>query len=158
MKKKKEQFVKSPDSITKALYEVISGEKNQRRDWDFFLYLFNSNARLLPYELNSKNNFELNFLSPLDYQNTIGKWLESKRETGFFEYEMNKTITIFGNIAHVFSSYESFHSKTDDSPYMRGINSFQLLFDKNRWWILNILWMRETVDHPIPIAYLKSIN
>ena len=154
MKKKKEHIVKSIDKITKELYSVISGERGEKRDWDLFLYLFNSNARLIPFELNSKKNFELKFLSPLDYKNTIGKWLETKRETGFFESEIHKKIIKYGRIAHVISSYESFHDKKDSIPYMRGINSFQLVFDQNRWWILNILWFRETLEHKIPEEYL----
>jgi hypothetical protein len=38
---------------------------------------------------------------------------------------------------------------------MSGINSIQLIFDGNRWWIVNIYWTGETKENPIPKKYLK---
>jgi hypothetical protein len=37
---------------------------------------------------------------------------------------------------------------------MRGINSFQLFYDGNRWWIVNIFWQQESAQDPIPEEYL----
>jgi len=65
---------------------------------------------------------------------------------------------IYGNIAHVFSTYEAFKTRDDKKPFMRGINSFQLLNDGKRWWVVNIFWQAETPDNPIPKKYLKSRN
>ena len=87
-----------------------------------------------------------------DYIKSSGKWLV---DNGFIEKEVHRTVDAFGNIAHVFSTYESFHSKTDDAPFMRGINSIQLLNDGKRWWIVNIYWTQETEENPIPKKYLK---
>jgi hypothetical protein len=39
-------------------------------------------------------------------------------------------------------------------PFARGINSFQLLKDGDRYWIVNIFWDAESSDHPIPAHYL----
>jgi len=39
---------------------------------------------------------------------------------------------------------------------MRGINSFQLMNDGKRWWVINIYWQAETPDNKIPEKYLKS--
>ena len=66
-----------------------------------------------------------------------------------------RRVEYFGSIAHVFSSYESFHTETDEEPFMRGINSIQLLNDGNRWWIVNIYWSQESKNNPIPEVYLK---
>jgi hypothetical protein len=60
----------------------------------------------------------------------------------------------FGNIAQVFSSYESRHS-VNDPPFARGINSFQLVYDGTRWWIVSILWDEETPTNPIPPEFDK---
>ena len=75
---------------------------------------------------------------------------------GFFERELARRTDQYGNIAHVFSTYESFHKATDKEPFARGINSFQLLNDGKRWWVLTIYWQAETPDNPIPKEYLKS--
>jgi len=92
-------------------------------------------------------------MSPDDYINGSGQWLE---ENGFFEKEISRKTETFGNITHVFSTYESFHSESDEAAFMRGINSIQLLNDGTRWWVINIYWTQETSDNPIPKAYLPK--
>ncbi len=86
-----------------------------------------------------------------EYIATSGKWL---LENGFFEKEIGRKTDQFGNIAQVFSSYESFRSAKDTKPFMRGINSIQLLYDGSRWWILNVFWQGETPEQPIPEKYI----
>ena len=63
---------------------------------------------------------------------------------------------MYGNVVHVFSTYESRHAASDKTPFARGINSFQLLNDGKRWWIITIYWLAETPDNPLPKQYLKS--
>jgi hypothetical protein len=45
---------------------------------------------------------------------------------GFFEQEIARKADTFGDFAHVWSTYESRHSKDDATPFLRGINSIQL--------------------------------
>ena len=91
-------------------------------------------------------------MSPEDYIKGATKWFESN---GFYEKEILRRVEYFGSMAHVFSSYESFHAETDEKPFMRGINSIQLLNDGERWWIINVFWSQESKDNPIPEVYLK---
>ncbi len=37
---------------------------------------------------------------------------------------------------------------------MRGINSFQLWHDGDRWWVVSIFWENESAENPIPDKYL----
>jgi hypothetical protein len=53
-------------------------------------------------------------------------------------------------MVHVFSSYEAFRSAKDEKPFLRGVNSFQLLFDGKRWWVMTIMWQAEDKDNPLP--------
>ena len=39
--------------------------------------------------------------------------------------------------------------------FSNGINSFQLMNDGKRWWVVNIYWQAETTDNPIPAKYLN---
>jgi hypothetical protein len=48
---------------------------------------------------------------------------------GFYEKEIARRTEQFGNIAHVWSIYESRHNENDPEPFMRGINSTQLFND-----------------------------
>jgi hypothetical protein len=59
----------------------------------------------------------------------------------------------YGPIAQVFSTYES-RRNLDDKPFARGINSFQLFNDGERWWILSIFWTSERPDLMIPDEFL----
>lgn len=144
--------VQTIDSTIKTLYGVISGEKGEARNWELFKYLFHKDAKLIPSGANAKGEIGARFISPQEYIDTSGKWLI---DNGFYEVEIGRTTERFGNIAQIFTSYESFHSKTDKKPFMRGINSIQLLHDGSRWWVLNIFWQQENEKQPIPKKYLN---
>jgi hypothetical protein len=139
------------DSTIKTLYAVISGEKGVERNWKQFTYLFMPDAKLIPSGKDKSGNYQARYMKPEDYIKSSGNWLV---ENGFFEKEIHRKVDTFGNIAQVFSSYESFYSETDEKPFMRGINSIQLLNDGERWWIINIYWSQETKENPIPEKYL----
>lgn len=148
--------VASLDSIMKAVYDVISGDAGKERDWDRFRTLFHKDARLIPSGKNAQTGVVgARVLSPEDY---ISRSSAALMKDGFFEREVARTVETYGNIAHVFSTYESFHSLSDKKPFMRGINSFQLLNDGKRWWVITIYWQGETPENPIPKKYLKSRN
>ena len=89
-------------------------------------------------------------MTPDEYFKTSGTQLY---ENGFHEVEINREAHTFGNVTQVFSTYESFKSKSDTKPLMRGINSIQLMNDGERWWIINIYWMQESKENPIPEEY-----
>lgn len=144
--------VKTLDSTIETLYAVISGEKGEERDWKLFKFLFKPGAKLIPSGKNEEGDYKVRFMTPDDYVKGSGKWLV---EHGFFEKEIHRKTDIFGNIAQVFSTYEAFHSKHDEKPFMRGINSIQLLNDGERWWVINIYWTQETRNNQIPKKYLK---
>lgn len=143
--------VQTIDTTIKTLYAVISGEKGEARDWELFKYLFHKDAKLIPSGNNRQGVIGARFMTPDDYIKTSGKWLTS---SGFFEKEIGRKTDQFGNIAQVFSTYESFKSEKDTAPFMRGINSIQLLHDGSRWWILNVFWQGETKKQPIPKKYI----
>lgn len=146
--------VASLDAIMKAVYDAISGDAGQARNWDRFRSLFHKDARLIPSGKNPQTGvIGARALTPEDYiKRTEGVFAKE----GFYEREKARTVDIYGNIAHVFSTYESFHSLADKAPFMRGINSFQLLNDGKRWWVITIYWQGETPENPIPKKYLKN--
>ena len=146
-------MVQTLDQTIETLYSVISGEKGEARNWELFNFLFKPNAKLIPTGMSQQGVYGLRYMSPEDYIETSGKWLV---DNGFFEKEINRKVDSFGNISQVFSTYESYRSETDDIPFMRGINSIQLINDGKRWWIVNIYWAQETPDNPIPPDYLPK--
>jgi hypothetical protein len=75
------------------------------------------------------------------------------RRDGFFEREVHKVVRRYGNIAHVFSTYE-FRATEDGPATGRGVNSLQLYRDGTRWWISNVVWDGERPGNPIPSELL----
>ena len=148
--------VESVDAILNAVYDVISGPAGETRDWDRMRSLFLPEARLIPSGQAQDGSTRYLIWSPEEYISTAGGQLEAN---GFFEREAFRVEERFGYIAHVFSTYESFRTVEEmeaGSHFMRGINSFQLLFDGERWWVVQIYWQGETPDQPIPDRYLDG--
>lgn len=146
--------VGSIDSIMKAVYDVISGDAGQPRDWDRFRTLFHKDARLIPGGKNAQTGvFAATAMSPEDY---IKRAAPGFAANGFHERELARHVDMYGNIAQVFSTYHAFRKADDKAPFLRGINSFQLLNDGKRWWVITIYWQAETPDNPIPKQFLKS--
>lgn len=145
--------VQSEDAILSALYEVISGDAGVERDWDRFRYLFVEEARLIPIRKDEEGKATLRILTPEEYINTSGEYLV---KNGFHEVETHRIIEKYGALAHVWSSYESFRQQTDPEPFMRGINSIQMLYDGARWWIVQIYWQGETDEYPMLEKYLPK--
>ena len=147
------QDVESIDAIIAALYDVISGPAGEKRDWQRFRSLFVPGARLIPTGLSREGAVRHRVMTPDDYAASSGPVLE---ERGFFEREIGRTTERFGNIAHVFSAYDSKNTLADAEPFARGINSIQLLHDGERWWILSVYWQAEGPDNPLPAEYLPN--
>jgi len=145
--------VQTLDSTLENLYGVISGEKGEARDWELMRFLFHPDAKLIPAVKNKEGVYQARYMTVDEYITGSEKWLV---ENGFFEKEVHRVVNEFGNIVQVFSSYESFRSEADEEPFMRGINSIQLLNDGTRWWIINIYWTQESPENPIPKEYLPK--
>ncbi len=141
--------VSSPEAIVAALYDVISGPLGEERNWDRMRSLFVPGARLIPVGRRPDGSFALTTMSVDDYISRAGPRLVS---TGFSEREIARTEERFGNIMHVFSTYEGVMET--DAPTIRGINSIQLMFDGARWWVVTVFWEAERPDNPIPERYL----
>lgn len=146
--------VASIDSIIAALYDVISGEAGQQRDWNRMRSLFHRDGRLIPSGKNPNTGvYGARAVTPDEYIKRNEPFFSKE---GFYERELARRTDLYGNIAHVFSTYQSFHKKDDKTPFMRGINSIQLLNDGKRWWIMSVYWQGETPETPLPKKYLKS--
>jgi hypothetical protein len=137
--------VKSIDSIMAAVYDVISGPPGER-DWSRFRSLFLPTARLTAATKGPDGTVRLRPMTADEYATRAGGYF---LKNGFFEHPIVNRVQTFGNVAQVFSSYESRHT-SGEAPFARGINSFQLLNDGKRWWVVSILWDEERPDNPLP--------
>jgi hypothetical protein len=143
--------VASIDSIVKAFYDTISGPAGQPRQWGRDRTLYIPGVRFVSMgERSGKIS-----MSVSDHQQYVDNTNESFVRSGFFEKEIYRIEKRFGNIAHVFSTYE-FRSKPDGPVAGRGINSIELAFDGTRWWIASAIWDDERPNNPIPAEFLPK--
>jgi len=145
--------VASVDAIVAALYDVISGPVGHKRDWDRLRSLFVPGGKMIPVVPRQQGGFAPSIISPDEFVQRSGELIE---KYGFTEREIARRVQRFGNIAHVFSTYEGRFQAPDAPPPPRGINSIQLVNDGSRWWVMNIMWEAERPDNKLPEKYLKS--
>jgi hypothetical protein len=155
----KPEDVNSVGAILDAVYSVISGPKGQPRDWDRMRSLFIPDARLIPARVIQPPQGATNSHADaiiLTIDGYIARSSANMTSNGFFERSVHNEVQQFGNIVQVWSTYESRHSTEDATPFARGINSFQILKDGDRYWVVNIFWDSERPDNPIPAQYLPK--
>ncbi len=150
--------VASIDAITTAVYESISGDAGVPRDWDRFRSLFAPGARLMPVASEHGQNGRTSAVNTMSPDDFVTRTSDSFAQDGFYEVEIGNVTETYGDIAHRFSAYASFYTDDpDEEPFNRGINSFQYLYDGERWWILTIFWQHEPDAGPIPAEYLDEV-
>jgi len=145
--------VKSISAIVNALYDVISGPPGER-DWTRFRSLFIPEARLIFNGAAPNGDVVRRVMSAGDYAQRAGGFFMKE---GFFERGIANRVDRFGHIAQVFSTYESRHEK-DGAPFARGINSIQLAYDGQRWYVVTIMWDQESPNNKIPEQYLTGTS
>ena len=145
--------VASVDAIVKAVYDVISGPAGAPRDWDRMRSLFAPEGRMMAVGKRPDGSVGMRPMTPDDY---IARNTRTFATTGFFESELARTTETFGQVAHVFSTYEARHAPSDATPFMRGVNSIQLVNDGKRWYVLSLVWRAEDPTLPLPERYLQS--
>ncbi len=137
--------VKSPEAIVTACYDVISGPAGTR-NWDRFRSLFLPSARLTASSTLPDGSHSITLLSVEDYVKLAGAGFQKK---GFYENSIHNTVQVYRNMGQIFTSYES-RRAPGEAPFQRGINSFQVTYDGQRWWVVSILWDDERKDNPLP--------
>jgi len=145
--------VATPDAIVRAGYEAISHAPGESFDWDRFRSLFLPDAKLIPNL--EQSGGELMVMSPQEFTDYIDSVTDLSAENyqGFVEEVIRNKVFRYGDIAHVTSSYQKRFWDGDDI-LGRGINSFQLLHNGGRWWIVSIIWDEDVGAGPLPEAFM----
>jgi hypothetical protein len=133
------------DAIVKAMYASICFERGKEPDWRRLRSLLSPGATLIAAKKDKPLVMTIDDFITLFRENIDKGGLAS-----FHESEIFRRTDAFGNIAQVFSTYESRFLPRDEKPFARGINSIQLYFDGRRWWISAIAWDDESEENPIP--------
>ncbi|WP_442267408.1 hypothetical protein ACSIGC_06960 [Tenacibaculum sp. ZS6-P6] len=140
--------VSTISGLINATYEVVSGLKGEKRQWERDISLHHPKA-IYSYKNNDGSQLTI---SVSDFHKETQ---ELVIKSDFIEYEINREVKIFGNIAHVWSTYET-KFKVDGPVERRGINSIQLIYENERWWIISWVFDKETNENKIPKSYDKN--
>jgi hypothetical protein len=143
--------ISSIDGMIRAWYEVLCGPAGQPRQWARDKTLYIPEIRFVSTWIEGKS-VQTRVRNHQAYVDAVNPELVTK---GFFEKEIHRVTEQYGSIVHVWSTYES--RETENGPVTaRGINSIELFWDGNRWWIANGIWADEPKDSPIPSQYLPG--
>lgn len=144
--------VATPEAVIEALYEVVQRAPGERFDWDRMRTLFLPDARLIPNTEQTGGEFRVltpeEFIAWIDGVTVVG----GPNDRGFAEEQVAAKVERYGDIAHVFSTYQK-HFHGDTRILGRGINSIQLVRHDGRWWVTQIAWDEENGAGPIPPEY-----
>ena len=151
--------VESIGAILDAVYDVISGPADEERDWDRFRSLMHPDGRLIPLGPQPDSSWApAGVWSGDEYAERAANIFANApifQGKGFYEVEATRRVERYSHLAHAWSTYES-RLDPDEEPFARGINSFQLFHDGERWWVMSIFWEQESPTTPIPGPYLPE--
>ncbi len=145
--------VKSIEGITNKMIELISGAKDEPRNWDDYRNLFLPRAQKIFINRKAPPKKQIRVMNLEEFVRNVGPLY--KRD-GFEEIALGLTVNEYNGIANVFQSY---HCKNLIGTYeKRGINSYQLIYANDRWWIASTTFTNETDENKIPNIYLSQEN
>ena len=132
----------TPDELLVALDDAISGPGD--RDRTCLRQIVSPDVRLVLMSAEGSREF------------TLDDWIgamQRRGSTALFEKQVKTRTERFGQIAHMWSTYE-IRPTAEGTATTRGINSVQAIFDGVRWVVVNVMWEAETPADPIPEKYL----
>ena len=139
--------VSTLDGIIHAYYEVVSGPAGVPRQVARDHTLHHPDALVAITGLNGSGEPTIRTMTLAEYHGG-----PSEPAEGFYEQEIHREVQTFGSVTHVWSTYE-WRREPDGVVQGRGINSIQLYFDGERWWITSWIFDSERPDNPIPPEY-----
>lgn len=146
-----EKDIRSLDGIMKAYYEVVSGPAGAPRQIERDHSLHHPDAFIA---ITGENEQGVPFTRTMTLDEFHGDG--APYEQGFWEHEIDRDVSTFGHITHVWSTYA--WSTVKDGPIEgRGINSIQLVYDGDRWWIMSWIYDSERANNPLPDKEADSI-
>ena len=115
-----------------SIYLNISFADTSQTNFDALRRCFAAHAQFVAYNGATYRRLELE-----EFIQNFERMIGSGQVRSFEEYEIDREVQLFGNIAHVFSRYET---KLNGAFLARGTNSIQLLRRDDSWEITSIIW------------------
>ena len=128
-------------AVIRKLYAALDWNADKLPDWDIFKACFHGTARLYPSARPLEAVGVDAFVERMDAQRQNGNL------AAFSETMLGEDIQTFGNVAVVFSAYETLmNHKTRN----RGLNAFHMARDGGEWKVIGLAWDNEGEGQPLP--------
>ena len=138
------------DAVIRVLYESLSFEKGSRPLLNQVGSLFAPKASIVRITEDGPASMDIR-----SFIGALQTLVDKGHLTYFLEVELARRTESFGDIAHVFSTFETRYGDEEGANRVRrGVASIQLYRRDERWWITGMVWDRETFSKPLPAAYL----
>lgn len=139
--------VQSINAIITAYYDVVSGSKEEPWEFERDTYIHSKNAFITRLDENGKadtHTLEAEYIPVA---------LSPKED--FYEKELKRIVSRYGNIAQVWSAFE-IRTDPNVASEIRGLNSIQLHYENERWWIDSWTCEMETEENNLLTEFLKG--
>lgn len=137
--------VGSVDGIMRAFYEVTNVAPDAPRQWARDRTLYVPWIRFVALGAGVSGRPAVTVFTHQEFVDAT----EPLIQKGFVEREIFRTTRRYGNMVHVDSTYETLVG-IEKPVRGRGVNSIDLYFDGQRWWVASVVWQSEDAAHPIP--------
>lgn len=141
------QAVYSIDGIIQEMLRMVSIEKGRSFNREGMKRLFLPSARLTIRNHGDSTRQPVESVDLAEFLNLMEDPYYAK---GYSETELKKTVQEYNGIAHVF---QTFYGKDSEGAEEYGINSIQLVYFHQRWWITDLLWTNSSGGVPVPATY-----
>ena len=140
------------DGLMRAFYDVVNVAPEQPRQWDRDRTLYVPWIRFVATSIDGSGKSKTAIWTHQQYVEAT----EPLVKGGFKEWEIARKTKVYGNVAHIDSTYAGEANEGGKIERFRGLNSIEAYFDGTRWWISSVMWMSESPKHPIPQEYLEK--
>ncbi|MGZ6139162.1 MAG: hypothetical protein ACXWLA_00750 [Myxococcaceae bacterium] len=137
--------VGSVDGLMRAFYEVTNVAPDAPRQWARDRTLYVPWIRFVALGPGASGRPAVTVWTHQEFVDAT----EPLIQKGFVEREIFRTTRRYGNMVHVDSTYETLVG-VEQPRRIRGVNSIELYFDGQRWWVASVVWQSEDAAHPIP--------
>jgi len=142
----------SAERLVAGLYQAVTFDSGTMPAWENVKAMFHKNAVIvLRTSKDSMTVFSLEGFVK-DFVDFIDRFHAEK--TGFTERVLRMKPLVFGDIAHVLVLYEA-SIPGSSRPPQKGVDSFQLIRQGGRWWIVSIVNELPLNKYPIPAELLE---
>ena len=145
------EAARTPEGLVRALYDMVSFDAGPEPDWEMFRQVFLEEALLVFSPRGDQP------MRPMSVDDFIEDWRAFFRDyeigdKGFYETIAALEVTEFGGMAHAFVIFEPRIGKEAPEQQLRGLDSIELSFDGERWWVAAITTEFEGPGKTIPAS------